>query len=254
MDICFDTSGLNRLHDDPEKDSIVAGLLTADQVLVTALNIREAVATEDAARRTSLIVLQRQLANGFRPLRTPIELLGEVTIARIQNRTSVTLTIDERSQGLWWALEEPEGLSSELQQESYEWKKNLEDQFTDAHRRARPNMKTLFTPANRPKSLAKLLRVFYLNPEFILPTVSAVYQKIAGVPLDMSGLFEVFSTLPSGLYTWRVGLKECMPEPFKSVTMGPAGTREQLISGLRCIWPTVIFLSPMTGPSTRLCE
>ena len=196
MDICFDTSGLNRLHDDPEKDSIVAGLLTADQVLVTALNIREAVATEDAARRTSLIVLQRQLANGFRPLRTPIELLGEVTIARIQNRTSVTLTIDERSQGLWWALEEPEGLSSELQQESYEWKKNLEDQFTDAHRRARPNMKTLFTPANRPKSLAKLLRVFYLNPEFILPTVSAVYQKIAGVPLDMSGLFEVFSTLP----------------------------------------------------------
>jgi hypothetical protein len=193
---CFDTSGLNRLHDDRDRDAIVAGLLATNQVLVTALNIREAVATENAARRISLMKLQRRLANGFRPLRTPIELLREVTLAHIQNRTSVTLTIDESSQGLWWALEEPEGLSKELQQESYEWKKNLEDQFTEAHRRARRELQKAFAPADRPKSLAKLLHLFCHNPKMILPTVSSVYQSIAGRPLDMEGLLEVFRSLP----------------------------------------------------------
>jgi hypothetical protein len=209
MDYCFDTSGLNRLHDDPNQESIVTGLIAANQALVTALNIREAVATDDAARRISLMRLQRRLSNGLRPLRTPIELLREVTVARIQNRTSVTLTIDESSQGLWWALEEPEGLSAELQQESYEWKKNLEDQFTEAHRRARPELQKVFTLADRPKSLAKLLRLFYYNPKLLLPTVSAVYQSITGAPLDMRCLLEVFSALtewPLYMAGWAQGM------------------------------------------------
>lgn len=196
MEYCFDTSGLNRLHDDPDQQSIVAGLIATNQVVVTALNIREAVAANDPARRVTLLRLQRRLLNGWRPLRTPIELLGEVSVAHIQNRTSIILTIDDRSQGLWWALEEPEGISAELQQESYEWKKNLEDQFTQAHRRARPQMQKVFSPMGKPKSLAKLLHVFYHNPKMVLPTVSRVCQSITGSSLDFRDLVEVFSVLP----------------------------------------------------------
>jgi hypothetical protein len=33
MDYCFDTSGLNRLHDDKDREFIVAGLLATNNVL-----------------------------------------------------------------------------------------------------------------------------------------------------------------------------------------------------------------------------
>jgi hypothetical protein len=62
MDYCFDTSAINRLHDDPDQRAIVVGLLTANRVLITAINVMEAVVTEDPARRISLLLLQKQLA------------------------------------------------------------------------------------------------------------------------------------------------------------------------------------------------
>jgi hypothetical protein len=196
MNYCFDTSGLNRLHDDSHREAIITGLLSANQVLVTALNIREAVATENTSRRTSLLRLQRRLTKEFRPLRTPIELLKEVTVARIENRTSITITIEENSQGLWWALENPEDISRELQQESYDWKRKLEDEFTQAHRRARLELQKVFTPANRPATLAKLVRFLRNNPETFQPTVSAVYQRMTNIVLDIDGVLEIFSALP----------------------------------------------------------
>lgn len=200
MDYCFDTSGLNRLCDDPDREAIVAGLLATNQVLVTAINIREAVATEDTTRRVSLLRLQRRLANGFLPLRSPIDLLREVTVARIQNRTSVSLTIKESSQGLWWALEAPEGITAALQQESYEWKKNLEDEFTKAHRRARPELQKVFTLENRPKSLAKFLHLLSHNPKMFLPTVSGSTRASPARPWTWKDYAKSFLHCPSGLY------------------------------------------------------
>jgi hypothetical protein len=196
MNYCFDTSALNRLHDDLDKEAIVIDLVSTDQTLITAVNVREVVATEDASRRTSLLRLQYRLTNGFRPLRTPLELLREVTIARIQNRGSVTLSIEESSAGLWAALETPEDLTAELQQESYQWKRDLEDQFTETHRRMRRNVPKIFSPRDIPKSFAHLLRLFRDNPSLFLPTVSAVYERITGAILDKRCLFDVFSDLP----------------------------------------------------------
>lgn len=209
MDYCFDTSALNRLHDDTNREFLVAGLLATNRVFVTALNIREAVATSDAARRTSLIRLQRRLTADFRPLRTPIELLREVTMARISGRNSAVLTIEENNQGLWWALEQPEQLSTELQQESYKWKKSLEEQFTEAHHRARVELRKVFVGADKPDSLGSLIRLFHHSPGLILPTVSAVYEKIAGVPLSIQDMLAVFSELPEWplfMAVWAQGM------------------------------------------------
>jgi hypothetical protein len=47
MDYCFDTSAINRLHDDPDQIAVVSGLNATNQVFVTALSIREAVATRE---------------------------------------------------------------------------------------------------------------------------------------------------------------------------------------------------------------
>lgn len=209
MDYCFDTSALNRLHDDPDREAITVGLLATNNILITALNIRETVATTETARRISLMRLQRRLARGIRPLRAPIEVWREVTIARLSGRDSVTLTIEENSRELWWALEQPEELTSKLQQESYEWKTSLEEQFTEAHRRARVELQRVFVGPEKPESLGHLIRLFHRNPWLILPTVSAVYEAIAGAPLDEPGMLEVFSELPEWplfMAIWAQGL------------------------------------------------
>src|SRR5216683_7386036 len=114
MDLCFDTSGINRLYDDPERDAIVPALL---RVLVTGLNVAEVAATEETQRRIGLLRLQRKLIGSLRPLHVPTELLQVVTIAYAERRPTATITIGDRQQGLWWALEEPESLDEEARQE-----------------------------------------------------------------------------------------------------------------------------------------
>lgn len=196
MDYCFDTSALNDLYGDPQREKIVSNLLAKHQVLVTALNIREAVATQDPVRRVELLKFQRRLTAELRPLRTPIELLKTVTEAHLKGVNSVAVTIEENSQGLWWALETPEGLTQKLQQESYVWKKNLENQFTAAHRKARIELKKVFSPTFKPTSFGKLLKLFGKYPNMILPTVSGIYKTMTNESLDMQGLVALFSILP----------------------------------------------------------
>lgn len=196
MDYCFDTSAINCLHDDPEREAILSGLLGTNHVLVTVLNIREAVATDNPARRVSLLKLQSRLTNGFRPVRTPLDLLKEVTTAYLEKRGTVSLTIDESSQGLWWALQQPEEISKEIQQESFEWKKNLEAEFTSAHRRSRMNMNRIFAADDRPNSFGQLIHRFKQHPGLILKTVSGVYEKFGGAPLNVQSLHELFTFLP----------------------------------------------------------
>ena len=49
MTFGFDTSAVNGLHDDPESDVMVLGLLETNTIYVTGLNITEIWATEDEA-------------------------------------------------------------------------------------------------------------------------------------------------------------------------------------------------------------
>lgn len=37
----FDTSGINRLHDDPSRGAIEAGLVSTNEVWISALNVAE---------------------------------------------------------------------------------------------------------------------------------------------------------------------------------------------------------------------
>jgi hypothetical protein len=72
---CFDTSAINRLHDDPERIAIVRGLLSTSVVRVTALNVIEVGGAVDAERRESLLRLLGRLAPGVRPLASPTALV-----------------------------------------------------------------------------------------------------------------------------------------------------------------------------------
>src|SRR5215471_4796040 len=110
MDYCFDTSAINRLHDDPDRRAIIARLLAKNRVLITAVNIVEAAVTEDLERRISLLILQRQLSNDDRPLRLPTEILRHLTRAYVQKLPSADIAIDDSEAQFWWVLHKPERL------------------------------------------------------------------------------------------------------------------------------------------------
>jgi len=118
MDYCFDTSAINRLHDDPSRQAIATKLLGTNHVFITALNIVEAALTEDLARRISLLVLQQELSNNERPLSLPTEILRQLSMAYVQKLPSADIAIDDSDAQFWWILHEPEKLT-EIDRQGY---------------------------------------------------------------------------------------------------------------------------------------
>lgn len=193
MIYCFDTSAINRLHDDPERQFLVAGLLATNTLRVSALNVIEAVGTEDEVRRRSLIVLLQRLSHGFRPLATPNTLLKIVVKAHARGDDRLNITSPEEEDSIWIALNSPDELDEETRQEVFQWKTSLEGPFIDAHREARPQLQTLFESgqAERPKSVADVIRYFRDNDQTLLESMQDVYQHCTGQPvsLDQARMF-----------------------------------------------------------------
>ncbi len=204
MDLCFDTSGINRLYDDPERDAIVPALLATGRVLVTGLNVAEVAATEETQRRIGLLRLERKLIGSLRPLHVPTELLQAVTIAYAERRPTATITIGERQQGLWWALEEPESLDEEARQEIHAWKRALEDPFREAHRLARPEFQRLFFDAaqDRPLSASKLIKLFRDQERIAYDAVAPPWKRLIGTDL----LIETYRDLLVQVPQWPLYL------------------------------------------------
>lgn len=208
MDYCFDTSGINRLHDDSDRQGIVTSLLAANRVLITALNIIEAAVTENTGRRRSLLALERQLSGNDRPVRIPTEILKHLTIAYVQRLPSADIAIDDSDAQFWWVLHDPEKLDETNRQEAFVWKRELEKSFSESHREARLEVRKLFSP-EPPKSLGQLLQLCCNNPQSFLSTASALYESITGKLLDeieMRVLFRVIPEWPLYLAGWAQGM------------------------------------------------
>lgn len=178
MIYCFDTSAINRLHDDPEQQFLVAGLLATNTLRVTALNVVEAVGTEDEVRRCSLIILLQKLSHGFRPLATPNTFLKIIANAYARGDTRPNITSPEEEDSIWLALNSPDELDEETRQEVFQWKTSLETPFIDAHREARPQLQALFESgdAERPRSVADFIRHYRDNDQLLLESMIDVYR------------------------------------------------------------------------------
>jgi hypothetical protein len=202
VELCFDTSGINRLYDDPERDVIVCALLAANRILITGLNVVESVGTEDCGRRTGLLRLQRKLIRAFLPLHVPNVLLQEITIAHAKGHLTVTSTIGDLQQGLWWALEKPEGLPEETRQQAYIWKRNLEDSFAETYKLARPAFQQAFSGAWRPRTASTLIKLFRNQERTLYDTVSDLWKRLLGTDLSIESYRELMAQIPQ----WRLYL------------------------------------------------
>lgn len=194
----FDTSALNRLHDDPEKKNIVKGLLATNRIYITALNVIEACGTKDINRRRSLIALQKELTGDFRPLAIPNDLLQTLAIAHAKRDTQPVITIDARQDGIWIALNAPTEIANAERQEVFRWKTELENSFQEGHSKARIAFQDLFKrgSSSRPRTASELIRHYNRNEDFLYEVVSPIYLRCTGKELPRNELRQFLADVP----------------------------------------------------------
>lgn len=188
MIYCFDTSGINRLLDDPEREVITQALLGVASFRITAYNVLEAAKTGDLGRRSDLIALMRRLADRKRPLDRPNTILLNYATAHAEHASSATVNRDEKLEGLWVALNEPHLIDEEARSEALNWAKEHEDDFCRVIAGDRDQFQKLFQeePRARPKSTASTIREYLKKKEECHSMVSDVYDRHIGRPLSDS--------------------------------------------------------------------
>lgn len=202
---CFDTSAINSLHDDVERENIVQGLLATNRTYVTALNIIEACGTESQDRRRSLISLLRKLSGRYRPLAFPNKILQTFAIAHAKGDDQAVITITKQQDGIWVALNKPFEVDEGIRQEAFKWKSEIEKHFRAAHRKARKPFEKLFKTGSSPRirKVSTLIRYYMENPEFLYHNVvGPIYMRSTAVELPFVSSREFLSNMP----TWQLFL------------------------------------------------
>ena len=202
MIYAFDTSAINRLHDDIDCEALTNGLVSTTTTRITALNVIEAVGTEDWSRRKSLVRLLQKLGKGFRPLATPNTLLRIVAKAHADSDDRPTITCPEEEDSIWIALNSPDDFDEEMRQEVFEWKSALENPFTDSHREARAQFQKLFESgdAQRPQTAAAFIRQYRDNNELLLESMQTLYEHCTGNSISAQEAKSFLTDIPH----WRL--------------------------------------------------
>jgi hypothetical protein len=192
MIYCFDTSAINQLNDDTERKALLAGLLAAHSVYVTAVNCIEAMGTSTDERRQKLQVLLRELARGLDPLALPFDLLKSQTIDYAAGRSRPPST--KLTYGM--SVDDYFRLEGKAKEEVQDLKRRWEKSF-EVFGRVRPIFEQKFKDgdAERPPSFAALIREHYKEKAFLFSIMEDVYT-ITGEKLEASKLAEFFVGVP----------------------------------------------------------
>jgi len=198
MIYCFDTSAINRIHDDPVKEPIARGLIATCAVYISALNVIEACGIRDPLRRGSLISLQRQLSGTRRPLAIPNELLQELAVAHANDRPDAQISITDKQEGIWIALNNPSQIDEAARQEALEWKHSLEVPFRKVHEKARSAFQDLFGKGKLPRlhTGSDLIRHYCSSEDFLFEVVGELYLKTTGSVLKADRVKQFLSEVP----------------------------------------------------------
>ena len=197
---CFDTSALNALHDDPACEALTAGLLATNTLQISALNVDEVCATNNAARARSLVRLLGRILGDRAPWKAPNLLLQELTLAYVRKETRVLLSVGADSAPAYRAVLSGDfGLTEDFRAFIRRWHGDTERPFKEAFGKARPAFQELFRKSSvkRPHSRAALIRHYCKDDEFLLHYVGPIYKRLVGTDLTPTGLHELFSAVPS---------------------------------------------------------
>jgi hypothetical protein len=189
---CFDTSGLNRLLDDPDREALVCAFLASGSFRITAFNVVEAAKTADVVRRSKLLKLFHRLSNGDRFLDRPNTIVCAAARAfaerGLRGKTSVTINADADLDGLWVAMNEPEQIDEPVRAALLEWARIWEDDFDSIVSGDRDDVQRILrrvpSGARRP---AETLRAYIRNKRKVFTDlVAPIYEKCTANTLSES--------------------------------------------------------------------
>ena len=198
MIYCFDTSAINRLLDDPEREPIIAGLLCSGSFRVTAFNVVEIAKTTVVQKRIDLIKLLRQLSDGKYPLGRPNTILMAHAKAHAIRAPNMSICADDGLEELWIELNQPELIDPDDIEKLMGFTKKLEDDFSEFSAGDREKFQESFAkvPNQRPKTAASTLRLHLNNKDKCRPIVDDVYKRLTQKQLTDSE-YEILMQEPS---------------------------------------------------------
>ena len=196
MIYCFDTSAINRLHDDPDRDSIVTGLVTTNTCCVSDLNGAEIRNAPDVNRQASL----RDLLNELQPrdlglLEHPIDLLKRLA-KYVEDGESehFAVTAGYRND----LVAKPALIDKGLTQKLSELHSDYEVGFRELFRQLRPQLQSHLDSGSvgRPRSLAAWVRGSCLDNKLRDKFCSIIYEDITGNKVSRDGLSRLVRLAP----------------------------------------------------------
>lgn len=192
MIYCFDTSAINKLCDDPERQAIVRGVRAAHSVYVTAVNCVEVLATTNPTRLSQLHNLLNELAGGQYPLAFPTDVLKMLTICYAEGRNRP----NKRGFHYQFSVDDYFVLDGEKKDEILKFKTRWEESF-DAYIKVRPSFEKLFTSGTteRPSSLAALIRDHFREEAFLYSMMQDLY-RVTGQTLPSGKLYHFLERVP----------------------------------------------------------
>jgi hypothetical protein len=160
MNVCFDTSGLNQLMDDPDSERLTSALLRDFTVYITAFNIVEIGKTTDPDRREQLRAFEQRLAGACAPLALPNQLVQRIYRAFHNRIKEIDLALGEEGRHLWWAMSEPYSVGEAERLELKQWVDDFVCPFAAANEALRPEINRLFAGYVRPSTPKHHLRSY----------------------------------------------------------------------------------------------
>ena len=185
--IIFDTSGLNRLADSPDMEALMASL-ECFEVILTAMNLDELIATDDPERRERLLRCFKRLASRCKIISPPHQLFRLFAKAHMHNpatfnwqRIDVRLPSYEKAVGRTT-------FDDELAAESRAQHRETEKQWKEMWRGLRALHETIFakSPSDRPTNYHEVVVMSTENTESLWSFGQWVYREAAELTFDPS--------------------------------------------------------------------
>ncbi len=193
----FDTSGVNRLYDDPDGTALITALKATNQIWVSSLNIVEAGCTADEERRNSLLCLLKKMTGDGSPLEVPTLLIRRYISAYFQRTPSANCSVGEETDSLWQILNAPDSVDEDQRRQLYAWHQELEKEFSLTHKNARPHFQSYFRgECSRPSRAADLIRVYMADEMLKHDVVNRIYRRGVGEDLPRSEVADLLLAVP----------------------------------------------------------
>lgn len=203
----FDTSALNRLYDDPDREPLMMAFLAVGAFWISAYNVFEAAKTKDATRRHGLVAMMGRLAQNRPPLIAPNKVVRAIARAYAEagpdNEPIFRVNNDPELENVWAALHQPELLDDDIRDETLAWAEKWESDYDAIAAGARERFQKVFisSPGERPRTAAVTLRAFMRNEDQIFSALAApIYERETGRGLTRAEYQRLIEEPSWGLY------------------------------------------------------